>query len=62
MIKISIAPGSLFFVKLSPSVERVVRESYNLQWNGKRHFIKGEPDELYKVLLTLSYTYDIELI
>lgn len=63
MLQITMTIGSLYFSDLPDEIYLKLKEVYNLEEDVKHkgHVIKGSPQELYKILLKLSYTYDIEL-
>ena len=61
MLYITITPSALYFNHLSDDLHTAISQLYKLEECKKGHCIKGEPAELYKVLVKLSYTYDIEL-
>lgn len=61
-LKITITPSMLVFNELTETGHLHLIDDLNLLYNDKDHyFLKGEQKELYKILLKLSYTYDIEL-
>lgn len=61
-IQITITPTMLAFKCLPDEIHQELSKVYNIEAHSKGyHFIKGSPQELYKVLLKLSYTYDIEI-
>lgn len=61
MLNIKIEPDCLIFVKLSTELWEKFYKEYNLTVCKGGHYVKGTPEELFKILLKLSYTYDIEL-
>ena len=61
MLTITITPTMLTFKNLSDELHGELKEVYGMKFNGKDFYIKGNPQDLYKILLQLSYTYDIEL-
>ena len=61
MLDITITPAALYFNDLSNDLWYELHHKYKLEECKKGHIIKGEPAELYKILVKLSYTYDIEL-
>ena len=61
MLEITITPTALHFPSLSDEVYNKLRAEYVLVESKKGYAITGSPHELFKVLLALSYTYDIEL-
>lgn len=61
MLSITITPTMLTFKELTEEQRKQMKE-YELQYNEKGYYyIKGKPNELYKALLKLSYTFDIEI-
>ena len=62
MLTITITPTMLVFNELSDEMHAQLKEVYGLKHNGKDFFIKEQPEKLYKILLQLSYTYDIEIV
>lgn len=63
MLNITMTAGALYFNDLSDELYNTLKGDYNLEANitRKGHHINGTPHELYKILLKLSYVYDIEL-
>lgn len=63
MLNITISPTALFFNGLSDELYATLKRDYDLTEpiTRKGYCIIGAPHELYKILLKLSYTYDIEL-
>jgi len=61
MLQITITPSMLIFTNLPDATYTILKGQYHLEHNDKGHFIKGTQQQLFKVLLELSYTYDIEL-
>ena len=63
MLNITMTAGALYFNDLSDELYSTLKEEYNLEENitRKGHHINGNAHELYKILLKLSYVYDIEL-
>lgn len=61
MLSITLTPTMLVFVGLSDELWEIFSQEYDLREHKKGHCIKGKPEELYKILLKLSYTYDIEV-
>ena len=61
MLTITLTPTMLVFENLTDEIADSLKIDVELKVNEKGYFIKGKPQELYKVLLQLTYTYDIEL-
>ncbi len=63
MLEITMTANALYFNHLSDDMYLTLKRDYDLQepLTRKGHFVSGTPHELYKILLKLSYTYDIEL-
>lgn len=63
MLHITMTATALYFNDLSDELYEVLTNEYGLEENitRKGHHISGSHAELYKVLLKLSYVYDIEL-
>lgn len=62
MLKITITPNYLHLEELTDELYRDLATEYTLENTGRGYRISGEPEKLYKVLLQLSYDYDIELV
>ena len=64
MLEITITPTMLHFNNLSDEMQIKLTETYNdynFIINEKGVHVKEKPQKLYKLLLELCYTYDIEL-
>ena len=62
-VNITITPTSLVFNNLSDTGHINLVNELKLDYNVKGYFfLKGKPEELFKVLLKLSYDYDIEIV
>lgn len=61
MLTIILTPTALRFKGLSDELHAELSKDYLIEETRKGHAIKGEPTELFKTLLKLSYTYDIEI-
>lgn len=62
MLTITITPTMLTFADLTEEQANALHDKLGLKWSRKGYYYKqGTPEELYKTLLDLSYTYDIEL-
>lgn len=65
MLTINITPTTLAFKHLDDEMFKKLKyeEKLDLEYSEKGYFfIKGTEKELYKTLLKLAYTYDIELV
>ena len=63
MLTINITPTMLTFKHLTDEMANKLYDEIGIKWNEKGYyFIKGDEKELFKLLLKLSYTYDIELV
>ena len=63
MLTITITPTMLTFKNLDEETANKLHDEVGLKWNEKGYyFVKGDGFHLYKMLLQLSYTYDIEII
>lgn len=61
-VNITITPTALVFNNLSGTGHIDLVNELNLTYNDKGYyFIKGSEKELFKILLKLSYDYDIEI-
>lgn len=62
-LTITLTPTMITFKHLSDELANKFYDDYEIEWNEKNgYFVKGSEKELYKILLNLSYTYDIEII
>lgn len=62
-ITITLTPTMITFKELTDEMHLKLFDGYGLEHSPKGYyFIKGKPAELYKILLELSYTYDLEVI
>lgn len=62
-LTINLTPTMITFKNLPDEVHLKLFDVYDIEAHPKGyHFIKGKPAELYKILLELSYTYDLEVI
>lgn len=64
MLTIVITPTALNFPTLTDELHTALARDYDIREkdNGKGHKINGTPEQLFKIMLKLSYTYDIELV
>lgn len=61
-IQITLTPTTLVFKSLTETGHLHLIDELKLTYSDKDYFfLKGSEKELYKVLLNLSYTYDIEI-
>ena len=62
MLTITLTPTMLTFKDLTEEQANALHEPLELKWSRKGYYyMKGTPEQLYKTLLNLTYTYDIEL-
>lgn len=62
MLNITLTPTMLVFENLDDETAEKLDVAVDVKINDKgQYYAKGNPMELYKVLLHLTYTYDIEL-
>lgn len=62
MMTITLTPSMLTFKDLDDNTAANLPAEFEVKWSEKGYYyVKGAPEQLYKLLLTLSYTYDIEL-
>ena len=64
MLNITITPTALYFENLSDKLYEVLKSNYHLNIivdEKGRYLVKGTPEQLFKVMIKLSYDYDIEL-
>ena len=63
MLTIVLTPTMLTFKNLTDEMQDELKKKYTLYVNNKGDIaIKGDETELFKTLLQLSYTYDLEII
>lgn len=62
-LQITMTPTMLSFKELPEELANNFYDDYELKWSTKsrEYYISGTPENLYKALLKLSYTYDIEI-
>lgn len=61
-IKINVTPTMLVFKGLTDEESNVLYDEIGIKWSDKGYYyIKGNEKELYKVILKLSYKYDLEI-
>lgn len=62
-LSITIGKTAIYFNNLPQEVYTAIKKHYpDLELTLKgNHVIYDKPDKLYKILLDLSYTYDIEI-
>lgn len=61
MLTVTLTPSMLVFGDVPDDLVEGLKGDFELRSNDKGYYIKGKPQELYKVLLQLTYTHDIEL-
>ena len=62
MLTIVLTPTMLTFKNLDDEMANKLHDLINIKWGEKGYYLKGSEQELFKALLTLSYTYDIEIV
>lgn len=63
MLTITITPTMLTFKDLSDSLANHLHAYIGIKWCDKGYYyLEGDEKLLYKTLLQLSYTYDIEIV
>ena len=63
MLTIILTPTMITFKNLSDEMQEELKKNYTMYVNNKGDIaIKGNETELFKTLLQLSYTYDLEII
>ena len=63
MLTILITPTMITFKNLTDEMQEKLNKEYPLELNKKGEIaIRGDEVKLYKALLKLSYTYDIEIV
>lgn len=63
MLTITITPTMLTFKDLTDGMANKLHNEIGLKWYYKGYYyIDGTETELFKALLKLSYTYDIEIV
>lgn len=62
MLTIVLTPTMLTFKNLDEETANKVYDLIGIKWGDKGYYLKGNEHELFKALLTLSYTYDIEIV
>ena len=62
MLTIVLTPTMITFKNLDEETANKVYDLIGIKWGDKGYFLKGNEQELFKALLTLSYTYDIEIV
>lgn len=61
-VQITLTPTMLIFNNLTETKHLHLIKELELVYNDKGYyFLKGKPQELFQVLLKLSYNYDIEI-
>ena len=57
-----IESNKLILKDANPQELHYLKVNYTLLKQQDKYFITGTPDKLFKTLLNLSYTYDIEIV
>lgn len=62
-LQITITPTMICFKELPDYMANKFHDEYGLLWNDKsrEYYITSDPANLYKIILSLSYEYDIEV-
>lgn len=62
-LQVTATPTMICFKDLPEELANNFHDEYELKWHEKRkeYYITGTPACLYNVILSLSYTYDIEI-
>ena len=61
-LQITLTPTMISFKHLPDELANKFYDDFDIKWNEKGYYYyKGSEKELYKILLNLSYTYDIEI-
>lgn len=61
MLQVTLTPTMITFKDLTDEQHDLLK-GFEMEYNDKGYyFIKGTPKELYKTLLKLSYTFDMEV-
>ena len=61
MLSIAITPTRLYFNNLTDELQINIETYVDLKRNSRGFYAEGDEKQLYKILLKLAYTYDIEL-
>ena len=61
MLQITITPTKLYFNNLNDALYQELKQVISLLNDSKGYYMEDTPQALYKTLLKLSYTYDIEI-
>ena len=62
MLTVTLTPTMIVFENLDDETAEKLDVAVDVKINDSgQYYAKGNPTELYKVLLHLTYTYDIEL-
>lgn len=61
MLSITITPTRLYFNNLTDELQINIETYVDLKHNSRGFYVEGDEKQLYKILLKLAYTYDIEL-
>lgn len=61
MLKITLTPTRLYFKELSDEMQINLQFAVDLHHDKQGFYAEGDAQHLYKILLNLSYVYDIEI-
>ena len=62
MLTIVLTPTMLTFKNLDEETANKVHDLIGIKWGDKGYYLQGNEQQLFKALLVLSYTYDIEIV
>lgn len=62
MLTVVLTPTMLTFKNLDEEMANKLYDLIGIKWGDKGYYLQGNPETLFKALLTLSYTYDIEIV
>ena len=64
MLNVTITGTAIYFKDLTDELQQVISKYYDLEYNEKKRafYISDKPEKLYKILVKLSYDYDIEVV
>ena len=62
MLTIKITPDRLIFNNLNEEIYKKLSLRYDFEEDQNGMYIEGRAGELYKILLKLSFDYDIEIV
>ena len=62
MLTITLTPTMITFKDIEDSAAADIPGEFEVKWSEKGYYyVKGTPEQLYRLLLHLSYKYDVEL-